>query len=63
MNYFSDNPSDMGIAVVGGVTGLGETTQLELEQKIEAVKESLRVKNPLIMDKFGNTQKSDQSGK
>lgn len=59
MNYFSDNPSDIGITVIGGVTGLGETTQLELEQKIECVKESLRVKKPLIMDEFWNTQKSD----
>lgn len=59
MNYFSDNPSDIGITVIGGVTGLGETTQLELEQKIEGVKESLRVKKPLIMDEFWNTQKSD----
>lgn len=59
MNYFSDNPSDIGITVIGGLTGNGDMTQAELDQKIEGIKESLRVKKPLIMDEFWNTQKSD----
>ena len=59
MNYFSTNPNDVGITVVGGTTGLGETTQEEIEQKIESVKESLRVKKTQIDDEFWTTQKSD----
>lgn len=39
MNYFSDNPKDVGITVIGGLTGHGDTTQAELDQKIEDVKE------------------------
>ena len=56
---YSDNPNDLGITVIGGVTGLGKTTQSELEQKMEDVKKSLREKKPLIMDEYWNTQKSD----
>lgn len=59
MNYFSDNPRDIGITVVGGLTGQGDMTQAELDQKIEDVKESLRAKKSLIMDEFWNIQKSD----
>lgn len=59
MNYFSDNPRDTGITVIGGLTGQGDMTQAELDQKIEDVKESLRAKKPLIMDEFWNIQKSD----
>ncbi len=59
MNYFSDNPRDIGITVIGGLTGQGDMTQAELDQKIEDVKESLRAKKPLIMDEFWNIQKSD----
>lgn len=59
MNCFSDNPRDIGITVIGGLTGHGDMTQAELDQKIEDVKESLRAKKPLIMDEFWDTQKSD----
>lgn len=59
MTYFSDNPRDIGITVIGGLTGLGDMTQAELDQKIEDVKESLRAKKPLIMDELLDTQKSD----
>ena len=68
MNCFSDNPRDIGITVIGGLTGQGDMTQAELDQldqlnqldqKIEDVKESLRAKKPLIMDEFWNIQKSD----
>ena len=59
MSYFSDNPRDIGITVIGGLTGLGDMTQAELDQKIEDVKASLRAKKPLIMDEFWDTQRSD----
>lgn len=59
MNYFSDNPRDIGITVIGGLTGQGDMTQAELDQRIEDVKEFLGSKKPLIMDEFWNIQKSD----
>lgn len=59
MSYFSDNPSDIGITVIGGVTGHGDMTQAELDQKIEDVKKSLRAKKTLIKDEFWDKQKSD----
>lgn len=59
MSCYSDNPSDIGITVVGGCTGLGETTHLEIEQKLEAIKDSLRGKRLFNVDEFVNDQKSN----
>lgn len=59
MNFFSDSPREIGITVSGGLTGQGDMTQAELDQKIEDVKGSLCAKKPLIMDEFWNIQKSD----
>lgn len=59
MSYFSENPNDVGMTVIGGLTGQGDMTQEELDQKIESVKESLRAKKPVMMDEFWNKQKSD----
>lgn len=52
MNYFSDNQKDIGITVIGGLTGHGDMTQAELDQKIEDIKELLHAKKPLIIDEL-----------
>lgn len=59
MSYFSNNPRDVGITVIGGLTGHGDMTQAELDQKIEDIKESLRVKKPLMMEEYLNANNSD----
>lgn len=51
IDAFSTDPRDVGITVVGGLTGNGDMTQSELDQKVEAVKESLRP-TPLIKESF-----------
>lgn len=58
MNIYSDNPDDLGITVIGGTTGLGDTTQLELIRKMERVQGSLREKHPVVMDEYWNARKS-----
>ena len=44
---YSNDPRDIGTTVVGGLTGNGNMTQAELDQKIEATKESFRAKTSI----------------
>ncbi|HFG7030876.1 TPA: hypothetical protein ACGIK9_003375 [Acinetobacter baumannii] len=43
-DFYNTNPKDVGITVIGGLTGLGTMTQAELGKKVEAVKQVLRNK-------------------
>lgn len=43
-DWFNTNPKDVGITVIGGLTGLGTMNQAELDEKIEAMKQALRTK-------------------
>ena len=40
-NIWTTNPKERGITVIGGLTGLGDMTQTELDKNINSIKKAL----------------------